>query len=147
MSFKDTWTKFTEWAKDTIENIKRKHMIENMEPKVLKEMMVELKNDFNEAMAIENEKQKEEALKEVSSRLVEVEGIVDDVLVNVEKHIKDSLDGMGSWLSGEAHMRDYSGLQRGKATLLGMKEDLGKMKSELSGGAKQQGEGQSEPGV
>jgi hypothetical protein len=38
-------------------------------------------------------------------------------------------------------------LKRGKATLLGMKEDLGKMKSELSGDSKQQDEGQSEPGV
>ena len=100
MSFKDTWTKFIEWAKDTIEKIKRKHMIENMEPKVLKEMMAELKNNFNEAMAIEDEKQKEDALKDVSSRLSDVEGIVDDVLVNVEKHIEESLAGMCSWLSG-----------------------------------------------
>lgn len=147
MSFKDTWTKFIEWAKDTIEKIKRKHMIENMEPKVLKEMMAELKNNFNEAMAIEDEKQKEDALKDVSSRLSDVEGIVDDVLVNVEKHIEESRAGMGSWLSGELSAKDYNGLQRGKATLLGMKEDLGKMKSELSGDSKQQDEGQSEPGV
>lgn len=147
MSLKDTWAKFTEWAKDTIEKIKRKHMIQNMEPRVLKEMIAELKNDFNEAMAIEDEKQREEVLKSVSSKLVEVEGIVDDVLTNVEKYIKDSIDGMDSWLSGEAHLRDYSGLQRGKATLLVMKEELGNMKGKLSGETKQQDEGQCEPGV
>ena len=100
------------------------------------------------ALSIKDETERNEAIKLATARLAEVEGIVDDVLENVEKHMKESLEGSRSWLSGEAHMMDYSGLQRGKATLLSMKEDLGGMKSELSGNSKpQQEDAQREPGA
>ena len=145
MSLKEKWENFRNWAKDKIEEMKRKHMIENMEPKVLKDMVEALREDVKFSLSIKDKAEREEAVKLATARLAEVEGIVDDVLENVEKNIQDSMDGLDSWLSREAHARDLSGLRKGKATLLSMKEDLGGMKSELNGTQKEQEAPQSEP--
>ena len=145
MSLKEKWENFRNWAKEKIDELKRKHMIENMEPKVLREMVASLKEDVEFALSIKDEAERNEAIKLSKARLAEVESIVDDVLVNVEKHMSESLEGSGNWLSGEAHMMDYTGLSRGKATLLSMKNDLGELKGKLSGNEKPQQEGQSEP--
>ena len=133
MGLKETWENFKNWAKEKIDELKRKHMIENMEPKVLKEMISELKEDIKEALSIKDEAERKDAIKAAGLRIAEVESIVDDVLANVEKHMSDSLEGAKNWLSREAHMSDYSGLSRGKALLMNMKDELGNMKGELSG--------------
>ena len=133
MGLKETWENFKNWAKEKTDELKRKHMIENMEPRVLKEMIADLEEDVEFALSIEDEAERKDAIKGASARLVEVESIVDDVLKNVEKHMGESLEGAKNWLSGEAHMRDYSGLSRGKALLMNMKDELGDMKDELSG--------------
>ena len=145
MSLREKWENFRNWAKDKIEELKRKHMIENMEPKVLREMVAALKEDVEFALSIKDETERNEAVKLATARLAEVESIVDDVLVNVEKHIKSSQDGLDSWLTRDAHAQDLRGLTKGKATLLSMKEELDGLKGELSGTSKVQEEAQSEP--
>ena len=146
MSLKEKWENFRNWAKEKIDEMKRKHMIENMEPKVLTEMVEALKEDVKFALSIKDEDERNKAIKVAGERLAEVESIVDDVLENVEKHIKESKEGLDSWLTRDAHAQDLRGLNRGKARLLTMKADIGGLKGELSG-SKEMEEGQTEPGA
>ena len=145
MSIKEKWENFRNWAKEKIEELKRKHMIENMEPKVLKEMVAALKEDVEFALSIKDEAERKDAIKIAEARLAEVEGIVDDVLVNVEKHIDESREGLESWLTRDLHAQDLRGLNRGKATLISMKGELGELKGQLNGTSKPKQEDESEP--
>ena len=133
MSLKEKLENLLNKAKEKIEELKRKHMIENIEPKDLREMISTLKEDIEYALSIENEAERKEVIKEAEESLAEVEGIVDDVLKSVEKKIEESVEGLNSWLSREAHAQDLKGLNRGKALLLSMKEELGKLKGSLNG--------------
>lgn len=147
MSLKDKWAEFVDWANKKRAEMERKRFIENMEPKVLKAIMADLKAEVQKVNAIENEAERAVAVKELMLKIDEVEGIVNDVLAHVQNNIERSQEGMNNWLTREAHYSDYNGLNKGRILLLNMKDEIGTFRGELAKGPAQASEQhQAQPG-
>lgn len=115
-------------------------------PAVLRAMMQKLRDDIKATMGIENETEREDAIKALLLRVEETDVIVDKTLAKVEANIED-LRGRTFWASMEAVNSDLRGLSKGKENLLATKEELARMKVELSGPASEKEEEQGEPGL
>lgn len=100
-------------------------------PAMLREMMKELREGIELAVAIENADEKKLAIEEMISRVANTMGIVDETLLKVEKEMA-SLTKRDFWLASELIDGDLSRLQKGKNFLMRTKEELKKMNIDLS---------------
>ena len=113
-------------------------------PAILNNMMSCLKEDIKTALAIEDPAKREEAVKLMLKRVDELEVLVDETMVQVDKNIKD-LSGRTWWATQEAVNSDLRGLRRGKESLVAKKGELGGMRAELTGQVKVEEKPSDEP--
>ena len=147
MGLKEAWENLCEWFIEKKEQIKRNHLIKNITPKALRDMIAGLKEEADRILEIENEFERETELANLKNTYGEVESIVNDVLVHVLKQIDDLSGRNGFWATQDAVNSDLRGLQKGKDTLIAMKNDLSKFKTDVFGPSEaesDQGEEQEE---